>query len=237
MRDDANPGLTGADLRSPQPRRISAPRWLDVRLLIGVGLVLASVIAGARLVSSASKTRPVLAAARDLAAGTRLAGGDLVVVRVKLGREQAAVYLSRINEAVGSDLAQPLTAGELVPAAALAAVPAQTTLTVRLPGAAAPQLHRGQRIELWVSSPSCPATVLVPDVTVQAVRSGAGVSLGSITDGQDVVISLAPVLADRVIEVLGVDGVALLAGVLEGTPARGPPDRLPEVAACVEGGP
>src|SRR6476659_1229278 len=56
----------------PSPRRVRPPRWLDLRLVLGVLLVLGAVLLGARIVTAADATVPVWAAAGDLAAGTAL---------------------------------------------------------------------------------------------------------------------------------------------------------------------
>jgi len=69
----------------PTPRRIRPPRWLDLRLVLGVLLVLGSVLLGARVVAAADATVPVWAATGDLAAGTELTAGDLRAVDVRLG--------------------------------------------------------------------------------------------------------------------------------------------------------
>src|SRR3954452_22866223 len=47
----------------PTPRRVRPPRWLDLRLVLGVLLVLGSVLLGARVVTAADATVPVWAAA------------------------------------------------------------------------------------------------------------------------------------------------------------------------------
>lgn len=44
---------------SPAARRLASPRWLDGRLVLGVLLVLASVLVGARLLSSADRSQQV----------------------------------------------------------------------------------------------------------------------------------------------------------------------------------
>ena len=67
----------------PAPRRVRPPRWLDLRLLLGILLVLGSVLLGARVVGAADATVPVWAAAGDLAAGTELDADDLVAVDVR----------------------------------------------------------------------------------------------------------------------------------------------------------
>ena len=80
-------------LPGPTPRRVRPPRWLDLRLVLGVLLVLGSVLLGARIVSAADATVPVWAAAADLAAGTELDADDLVAVDVRLD-DAADAYLS-----------------------------------------------------------------------------------------------------------------------------------------------
>jgi SAF domain len=220
---------------SPRPRRIAAPSWLDLRLALGVVLVLGSVLVGAKVVSSASKTYPLVTARRDLAAGTIVTSGDVTLSHVQLPSHGRRVYLSDVQDAVGRQLSRAVSAGELVPAGALASVMAQTTVTIPLAAAAAPDLHKGQRIELWVSTKSCSSLVLLPDVTIQSVHADSSGAFGSSGDGQDVAISVAPVLADRVMQALALPDVQVRAGVLVGP---GPDSRsaaarpLPELASC-----
>ncbi len=65
--------MSGVVTSSPTPRRVATPSWLDRRLLLGVALVLASVVIGARVVGAADDTTRMLSVRRDLAAGTLLA--------------------------------------------------------------------------------------------------------------------------------------------------------------------
>jgi hypothetical protein len=217
---------------SPRPRRIATPSWLDLRLVLGVALVLAAVLLGAKLVSSARHTAPVVAARHDLAAGTVLSADDLTVVQARLPGPANSVYASGPGDLVGRRLSRPVSAGELVPLAALDSVTTHTTVTVPLAAAAAPDLRKGQRIELWVSVGKCPALVLLPDVTVQAVRTDS-TAFGIGTEGQDVTISVAPTLAERVVAALALDDAQLRAGILTGDRAEEPPTPLTDVGSCV----
>jgi hypothetical protein len=129
--------------------------------------------------------------------------------------------------------------GELLPAGAIGTVGARTTLTVPLEAGAAPQLHSGQRIKLWVSTATCSSVVLLDDVPVQSVRTDDGGTFGTGSSGQDVVISVDPPRADRVITALALDGAKLRAGILVGAtpeptdaPGTGGADRSPDLAAC-----
>jgi hypothetical protein len=220
---------------SPRPRRLAPPSWLDLRLLLGVLLVLASVLIGARVVAGARHTYPRVAVRHDLAAGTVLAAGDLELVRVQLPGSHRARYLARVSDAVGKRLGRPVTGGELLPAAALAAVPAGTTVTVPLAAGSAPALRKGERLELWVSAPGCASVVLLPDVPIQSVRTDSGGSFGAGSGEQDVVVSVAPELAQRVVTALAIEDVHLRAGVLSG-PAPTGTAALPDLAACTAGG-
>src|SRR3954463_12970508 len=71
-------------LPGPTPRRVRPPQWLDLRLVLGLLLVLGSVLLGARVVSAADATVPVWAAVGELAPGTLLTAEDLVAVDVRL---------------------------------------------------------------------------------------------------------------------------------------------------------
>src|SRR5690242_18272521 len=96
--------MTGVTPSSPPPRRVATPRWLDLRMVLGVVLVLGAVSIGAVVVSRAGDTHGVIAATRDLAAGTRLTSGDLTVVQVRLPDDGRGLYLgeqTKIGDLVG----------------------------------------------------------------------------------------------------------------------------------------
>jgi hypothetical protein len=150
-------------------------------------------------------------------------------------RVPATIYPSALTAVVGRQLSRPIRTGELVPRSALDAALARTTVTVPLSAAAAPELRKGNRIELWVSGARCPATVLLPDVTVQAVRADTG-AFGTGADGQDVVISVSSEFAERVIAALALEDVQLRAGILTGTTsATDPAVPLPDLRDCAAG--
>ena len=215
---------------SPTPRRVRAPKWLDLRLVAGVVLVLGSVVVGARVISSANASDAVWAASRDLAPGTVLSADDLSEVHVRL---PAGAYLPVRTVVLGQSVTRQLTAGELLPRAALAATDAATTITVPLTSTNAPRVQRGQRLQLWVSTRSCSATAVLADVTVQDVQStGGGAFSGGSTQG--VVIRVPPPLAGRVITALALDGAVIRAGILSGTATTDPNDDLPPLDSCAK---
>ena len=78
---------------APTPRRMSRPKWVNVRVIGGILLLVAAIVIGARVVGASSRTSAVWAADRDLATGTVLGQGDLAQVEVNLG-DNAALYLT-----------------------------------------------------------------------------------------------------------------------------------------------
>jgi hypothetical protein len=212
---------------SPAPRRISRPRWLDLRMLLGILLVATSVLLGVKVVGDARRSGRAVAVTRDLAAGSVLTAADLRVVDATV--PDGSPYFPDPTTAVGKALNRPLAAGELLPSAALGRPPAHTVLTVPLAPDAAPPLEAGERIEIWLSTKTCPSVVLLADVTVQDVRAPSSGAFGA-TGGQDVVLNVAPPQADRVVTALALDGATLRAGVLSGAQRTSP--NLPPLDGC-----
>src|SRR5690606_17826190 len=96
----------------PRPRRRIA---LDLRLVIGLLLVVASVAGTTLLVGAADARIRVYAAAGALAPGDRVDGDDLVERSVALdGAEELYLHVGDIPED-GFVVAQPVAAGQLVP--------------------------------------------------------------------------------------------------------------------------
>jgi hypothetical protein len=220
----------GMTYPSPTPRRISKPSWLDVRLVLGVVLVLAAVLIGATVVGSARRTTIEFAASRDLAPGTTVRADDLHAVQVQLPHD-ARVYVTRSGQAVGRVLNHAVAKGELLPATALGRPSDRTTVTVPFAADAAPKLARGERIVVWLSTPSCPSTVLLPDVSVQDVHPADAGTFASGGAGQDVVVTVAPDLAQRVVSALAIDDATVRAGVLTGADAPAG-SSLPAIDGC-----
>jgi hypothetical protein len=143
---------------SPVPRRVRPPRWLDLRLVLGLLLVLGSVLLGARVVSAAATTVPVWAAAGDLAAGTVLTADDVVAVDVRL-EGAAGAYLATDTRPAGRTLDRAVRRGELLPRSALD--PASDLVQLALPvqaGYVPPGLVRGQRVDVYAVAGSSSAS-------------------------------------------------------------------------------
>ncbi|MGY1690005.1 SAF domain-containing protein [Geodermatophilus sp. SYSU D01105] len=193
------------------PRRVRPPRWLDLRLVLGVLLVLGSVLLGARVVSAADATVPVWSAAGDLAAGTVLAEADLVPVDVRLD-EAAGAYLATTTRPEGRTLARAVRSGELLPRSALEepAELVQLALPVQA-GYVPPGLVRGQVVDVYaVSDPVAGArgdgagvSQVVAAAPVQAVSGRSEGVLSTATTTVQVVVSVPPKEAPEVLEVIG----------------------------------
>ncbi|SFO93237.1 Chaperone for flagella basal body P-ring formation [Geodermatophilus dictyosporus] len=204
----------------PVPRRVRPPRWLDLRLVLGVLLVLGSVLLGARVLTAADATVPVWSVAGDLAAGTVLEAGDLVPVDVRLG-DAAGAYLSTGTDPAGRTLARALRAGELLPRTALEEP--RELVQVALPvqaGYVPPGLGRGQVVDVYgVTDPAGTATgegvvLVVGAVPVQAVSGRAEGVLSTATTTVQVVVSVP---AAEVPGVLGAIGGRPLVVVVHGS--------------------
>lgn len=134
--------------------RLRRPSWRDSRLLVGVLIVLASVLVGARVVAAADDTVPVYAAAGTLASGHPIGPGDVRVVRVRLGAGIATYLSARATLAPGLVVTRALGDGELVPRSAVAAAADLTRRPVPIPIAAPlPEaLRPGVTVDVWSSA-------------------------------------------------------------------------------------
>lgn len=179
--DGAHSQPSGHELPSPQASRLARPRWLDIRLLVGLLLVLVSVVAGARIIAAADNTVPVLVAADDLAPGQPLTG-DLVDTRDVLMHEGLDRYFTG-DVGAGHVVVRPVGRGELLPRSAVSPateIEAVRYVTVPVQPAEAPAgLAAGHLVDVWIPTADgdAPAELLLSGVTVTATSAGTG-SLG-----------------------------------------------------------
>jgi hypothetical protein len=187
---------------------VRPPRWLDLRLVLGLLLVLGSVLLGARVVSAADATVPVWAAAGDLAAGTVLTADDLVAVDVRLD-DTADAYLSTSTKPDGRTLARAVSAGELLPRSTL--VETDELVQLALPvqaGYVPPSLQRGQLVDVYaVADPAAGATAVAdgsvtPVVTSAPVQAISGRSEGVLATPTTTVQVVVSVEAEEAADVL-----------------------------------
>jgi hypothetical protein len=212
-RADSTPG------GGPVPRRVRPPRWLDLRLVLGVLLVLGSVLLGARVIAAADATVPVWSAAGDLAAGTVLSDGDLVAVSVRLD-DAAGEYLATSTRPEGRVLGRAVRAGELVPRSALEEVTGLVQLALPVQaGYVPPSLTRGQLVDVYaVADPAVGATgqtggdvdVVVEAAPVQAVTGRGDGVLSTATTTVQVVVAVPAGDAAGVLAAVGGRGLVVV---------------------------
>ncbi|MFT4051334.1 MAG: hypothetical protein QM677_03695 [Microbacterium sp.] len=132
----------------PRPRAF----WADIRFLVGVALIVASVVGVWIVVAAARQTVPVFVAARTIVPGETVASDDLRVVDVALGQAEDA-YASPATLEPGTVAVRTISAGELVPLEAIGDAAGIRTTTVvvhsatELPVAVAP----GATVEVWAA--------------------------------------------------------------------------------------
>lgn len=183
-----NGGSVGG-LGSPAAQRLVPRRWLDVRAVVGIVLLLGSMIGGARLFAAAGRETAVWAAAHDLAPGERLSASDLTRVRVRLNAV-AAGYLTGAAPA-GYVVARFVAARELLPAGAVVAsarAESSRLVTVAVQtGHLPPDLVPGDRVDVYLTPRSAggpgvasgtlaPALVLAAAVVQSRPSGGRGFS-------------------------------------------------------------
>jgi hypothetical protein len=218
---------------SPVSRRVRKPRWVDLRLVAGVVLVLGSLLIGARVIAAADHTERVWAAAHDLAPGIVLQPSDLQRVAVRLPGATDG-YLPVSSAVAGQILNRQIDAGELLPRSAIGPTAQGTTITIPLGADNAPKISSGQRITVWVSTKQCPSATVLADVAVQDAQAShdGGFAAGG---GEDVIVRIDAQQAQRVIQALALDSAVLRAGILDGASPSAAAS-LPDLATCATAG-
>lgn len=199
----------GERLPAPSAARLARPRWLDVRLLTGVLLVLGSVVLGAKVIASADDTYPVWAVTSDLGALTTLSADDLQPVDVRLG-DGADRYLGTGSSPEGRVLSRPLGAGELLPRSALvdAASAGLRRVVLEVDRVSTAGLERGRVVDVYAVPAAAPGedapppSLVLETVTVDAVArdGGTGLTSGGATVGVTLLVD-----AEQVPELLAAE--------------------------------
>lgn len=196
----------------PKPRAF----WADLRFVLGVVLILASVFGVWAVVAAARQTVPVFAAREALVPGEPVDSGSLEVVEVALGALDER-YLSPASLQPGDVATRTIAAGELVPAAAVGGPTAAstTTLVVESAGEVSGSIAKGTVVEVW-SAPRIDQSsfdaprILVPTATVVAVDREDAV-VGSAGVRVEIVVQRADV-ADVLSAIAAGDAVSIVPG-------------------------
>ncbi len=199
----------------------------DVRLLIGLALVLASVAGMVGIVGALDRRVAVYAAPGALLPGEVVTADDLVERMVTLDGAEASYLRAGAIPPEGVVVARPVAAGELLATAAVGSADGirATALVLPLAGPVSATIGPGSLVDVWASAASTsaasaeaalPPIVLVGDATVVRVVEADGF----VADGAVEVEVLVPrTRIARVLQAIA-DGSAL-ALVPAGLPVSG----------------
>ena len=156
-------------------RRFRTARMRDLRLWLGLALIVSSMIIGARILSSGDDRVQVWQTTRDLHEGAVPA--DLIPVWVS--RDVARDTYAIATQPVTGTLRWPLTAGQLVPVSSLIweTDPVLDLRAVAVPvdSRRLPDLQPGQRVDVWTTDTQerTPPRLVLSNVLVSAVSADA----------------------------------------------------------------
>jgi hypothetical protein len=185
---------------------------LDLRLVLGICLVVGSVAIGSTVVASADKRAAFWSTTHSVAAGTVLRDSDVVRARVQLG-SAAPGYQSASSAVVGQVVLHAMGAGQLLARADLATGERGLLIAIPLPPANGPRLSRGDRVTFWLTAGRCHGAVLIGDVTVQDVRATAAGALSS-GSASTVLVRVTPAEAQQVVSSFDLEGAVIRAGII-----------------------
>lgn len=194
-------------VRSARATRVTPPRWLDLRLVLGVLLVLLSVVAGARVFASADRFSRVYVAAHDLVPGEQVASSDLSVGRVRLDGQSDYYVAAAAAPPIGYVVRRFVGAHEFVPLGALA--PSGAGADTRLvtvpvqPGHLPNDLGHGDLVDVYVTAKAAAGAAVPPPVLVLSAVAVDDREGGARTfSGDSTLAVVLDVPADRVAEVV-----------------------------------
>jgi hypothetical protein len=169
--------VNGSSARPVIRRRISVPR-----VLLGAVLILGLALAGAVVADRVDTRVPVLAVARDSAAGQTITDADLTVVRIATEAGVAIVPEAQRTTVAGRTAAMPVAAGTLLHEGLLGEVvwPAAGQAVIAIgvkPGHAPSGLVAGTKV-----------TVLI--VPTAGAAGGVTTSAGPVVQAQGTVVSV-----------------------------------------------
>ncbi len=161
---------------------LSSSRRLDLRLIIGVVIVIATALAGFALVSAADNTTSVYTAAKSLSPGHVIKDSDLVLTDVKLGKSSSA-YLDAKGLTQGAVVTKAVAAGELVPLSAVGTAKqvATTNVVVQLDLPLSSDAVVGSNVDVWASMAAGqgifgPPAVIISGAQIAQITEATGLA-------------------------------------------------------------
>jgi Flp pilus assembly protein CpaB len=157
---------------------------MDLRVILGLVLMLAALLGGASVIRHARQRVPVLAAAATVQPGQVISDKDLRVIEFSPEPGVATVSASERASLVGKVAAEPLYPGKLLTARSITSgppVPAgyvAMSLAAKSERAVAGGLRSGDRVAIVATSrpgqPDARSLLLFPDLRVLSVVTGSG---------------------------------------------------------------
>jgi hypothetical protein len=182
------------------PTAIRRRPAFDIRLLIGLALVVGSVAGVIAIVSASDRRTTVYAAASSLSPGDRIDDGDLVLRQVSLDSAET-LYLEPGDVPDGGLVVGAVVrAGELVSRSAVASVEGgrSTSLVLELSGRVSAAVVPGAMVDVWAAPQSSgevasqgafgPPVVLTADAVVIRVVDDEGIVAASDGDAVEVLV-------------------------------------------------
>jgi Flp pilus assembly protein CpaB len=163
------------------PQAAARLRRIDLRVVVGLAVLLVGVAGTFGVVQQADQRTPVLVMARDVPAGQVIGTRDVRVAELGLASGVATLGLAERGRVVGHVASAPLTAGQVLSPASVTASPplgpgqAVMSLAVAPEHAAAGLLRGGDRVAVVASGkqdqPAAYAQVLLSPVPVLSVST------------------------------------------------------------------
>jgi Flp pilus assembly protein CpaB len=163
-------------------------RRLDLRVAVGLLLMLVAVLGGASLIRSAQDRVPVLVAAGSVQPGEVIGSSDLRVVEMSVPAGVAYLSASAEGQVEGRVAAEPLWDGKVLGPGSVAEAPpvaaGMVAITLLLPpeSAVGGDIRSGDRVAVLSSrgvdeaggnQQEAATTILLPDVPVLSVRDAS----------------------------------------------------------------
>ena len=165
------------------PRAHARLRRIDLRIVLGLVLMLVAVLGGVSLIRTAQARTPVLVAAGVVQPGELIEASDLRAAEVALPGDVSFLSAERQSEIVGRVAAEPLWDGKVLSEASVATgppiAPGTVAITLLLPdeSAVGGQLRSGDRVAVLASASAdhtgedAATLVALAEVPVLSVRS------------------------------------------------------------------
>ncbi len=167
-----------ATLTLTPSRVLHRPRRLDLRVVVGIFILLVATVGAVVAWNGATDSRPVLIATRDLASGATLTAADLAVTYLRADQTVYGVALpaGAEDQLIGKALAGPVYAHQILVRAQLSSRPSlgagqvAFSIPVTADSAAGGRLQPGDSVRIYATTakdtPSARTSVVVDRATV-----------------------------------------------------------------------